>query len=749
MRFSLLRLLSLLSLLCLQALTLTSCSQKAKRAAGATYVAPEVRYDHVDPRKPAESEKSLENQYASQPSAETRVLTRYLEAQVWAQTDPAKSCSLWLETLRDPLFPLRSVAKLHAIETCIGSAATGLVPDVPLEPWLGELTQRALLKQAVQKHDVNTEMRLSASVAGFEKIQRDRVRLISRAVEIASQLKDESSVALYQQMLERVAPRFAVNPKPEQYMNVANDFKNAREFTKARFYYQKVIESDAANSVDRLHAFDGIRMTFKLQKSTPEFLSATEKMAAFARERFFAPGAPETSRSNVGRYFDAKLTLARAVWTEHQPTQANLILQNLETEIKARYPIDESLLIRARIAEEAGDLKTALALLSQINTDRISDRDLRIKILWIRAWDLRKVGKSKEAISQFEQLARTEQSFSTLMRAHYWLARSQAENNIADRATAEYEWLTENDPMGYYGLLAYRALKRPMPAPLRMASAVPAGSLLKGNGSTSKSSSTSSIAESGRVFFDWLVACNEGELARAYLDQISASSRGAMNAEQVTDLLQLYAKAGSYQTLFSRLSELAPDLRKKILETHPELIFPQPWRPYVMSAAGQFDVPAELIYSIMRQESSFNPTSRSSADAFGLMQLIPEMARKAAAVAGTELNANEDLYQPEINIPLGAAFLHQTLQRWNGQFVLSVASYNANDHAIKGWLSTRASPDPVQFIEDIPYEETRNYIKLVLRNYIFYLRLNARGPSGPVALIFPERCLENIQAAKP
>jgi soluble lytic murein transglycosylase len=144
----------------------------------------------------------------------------------------------------------------------------------------------------------------------------------------------------------------------------------------------------------------------------------------------------------------------------------------------------------------------------------------------------------------------------------------------------------------------------------------------------------------------------------------------------------------------------------------------------VASAASKSGVPAELLYSIMRQESSFNPEARSPADAFGLMQLLPSVAEHASARAEVAFEKPEDLYRPEINVPLGAAFLRELLDRWGGQIVLAAASYNANERAIHAWLRTRFHGDPLAFIEEIPYDETRGYVKLVARNFIFYSRLS-------------------------
>ena len=146
----------------------------------------------------------------------------------------------------------------------------------------------------------------------------------------------------------------------------------------------------------------------------------------------------------------------------------------------------------------------------------------------------------------------------------------------------------------------------------------------------------------------------------------------------------------------------------------------------------------------MRQESAFNPKARSHADAFGLMQLIPEMAKRAARYANIRFKRHRELYDPETNIMLGSAFLKNLLGKNNNNFLVTVASYNASEKAIKNWVRTRYTGDPLEFIEDIPYSETQGYIKLVLRNLVFYQRLNSDGK----AIYFPEWCLQSLQDFK-
>lgn len=736
-----------------------ACSTSLKTQEPPPFSPPQVRVDDVDERDPVSADQNLEKRLIESPSESLRLLTRYRQAAVWSASEPAKGCGIWTSLANESRFPLAEVARLRALETC--PQGQGQLPSIDdalsstPAPWLSEAQARAGLKRALNTKNTDWEMRLSAEVARFEKLQRDRVRLLQRSIELAKEKKDDSLAKEFETRLAETAPRFNVSPKPEQYMRVANDFRQVREFEKARGLYKKITDRKDGDDLEKLRALDAIRMTYKLEKNTESFLKATEDYAKFARARFFKAAKGRNARELLGHYFDAQITLARAVWTEHKASEARDILTRLERDVKGRYPIEESLFIRARIAEEAGRHSETLRILERADLEKMADRGLRDKLLWYRAWNLRKAGRLKEAAENLERLSRDEQTPSLLARDRYWLGRTYKDLKNEDKAREEFQWLISNDPLGYYGLLAYRELKRPLPPFGDVANKIAVETsrdlddgrtpAAKENSETSSPSPVLSLSGAEREKFEWLILAKENELARLYLDHTSADRRSGFNDAQLTDLLQLYAQAGNYIVLFARISELPAAVRQRIVDTRPDLLFPQPWKPLVLDASRKFNVPAELIYSIMRQESSFNPTARSIADAFGLMQLIPEMAKRAGTKTGIEIRAHEDLYRPETNIPLGAAFLRGLFEHWNNQFVLSVASYNASEKAIAGWLRTRFKGDPLEFIEDVPYEETKTYIKLVLRNFVFYSRLN----SGGTPIEFPEWCLENLQAIKP
>ncbi len=139
-----------------------------------------------------------------------------------------------------------------------------------------------------------------------------------------------------------------------------------------------------------------------------------------------------------------------------------------------------------------------------------------------------------------------------------------------------------------------------------------------------------------------------------------------------------------------------------------------------------------LALAIIRQESAFDTNALSPANARGLMQIIPSTGERMFLTAGIdkkpgELFQPETLFDPERNISMGVAYVADLLRRYGGNLVLALAAYNAGSNVVDRWLARFRSDPADEFVENIPYAETRNYVKRVIRNWVMYTRIY----SGP------------------
>lgn len=138
---------------------------------------------------------------------------------------------------------------------------------------------------------------------------------------------------------------------------------------------------------------------------------------------------------------------------------------------------------------------------------------------------------------------------------------------------------------------------------------------------------------------------------------------------------------------------------------------------------NSLDIDPIIVISLIRQESAFNPNATSRVGAKGLMQLMPATAKRMNKKVTVK-----NLNNPEVNVSLGTKYLRQLFARFDGNLIYTLASYNAGENRIDRWKKdVFRNDDPLATIESIPYEETRNYVKLIYRNHFFYSLLNNKS----------------------
>ncbi len=149
------------------------------------------------------------------------------------------------------------------------------------------------------------------------------------------------------------------------------------------------------------------------------------------------------------------------------------------------------------------------------------------------------------------------------------------------------------------------------------------------------------------------------------------------------------------------------------------LRFPLKYKDLVLNSAKAQNVHPAWVYGVMRRESAFDSQISSSANARGLMQILPRTAREVARKLGIKGHKTSDLLIPEKNARLGSAYLSQMLKKFNGNFAKATASYNAGPHRIPKWTPKFPIVAP-RWIESIPFDETRNYVRAVLSYTTIY-----------------------------
>jgi soluble lytic murein transglycosylase len=332
--------------------------------------------------------------------------------------------------------------------------------------------------------------------------------------------------------------------------------------------------------------------------------------------------------------------------------------------------------------------------------------------LWQLGWEAYRAGRYPAAIGYFDQLAPLESDEVSRLRSRYWSARASAKQGDAERAEEAFTRLALEYPLSYYGWRAAARLDGRAPPIASEVPAVSSAPLPRGRAALAPSE-----LERPRILLEAGLVAE----ARSELDRLFGRARGL---DDRLALAELYADAGE----FNRPQRLIVDAYQETLAGAPRAgslelwwhAWPVPFFDEVRDAtAGRAGVDPALVYAIMREESGYRPQVLSISGARGLLQLMPETAEKVAHAEAMSAFDPDDLFVPQVNIALGSAYLEELLDRFGGRPSAAIGSYNAGPHRVAQWLEGDALEDD-EWVEAIPYDQTRAYVKRVLRSIQAY-----------------------------
>ena len=190
--------------------------------------------------------------------------------------------------------------------------------------------------------------------------------------------------------------------------------------------------------------------------------------------------------------------------------------------------------------------------------------------------------------------------------------------------------------------------------------------------------------------------------------------------------------AAAFRALNSVVEALSPAEVRGLSRDFWTMLYPQVFWPQVSQLAQTKGLNPYLVLSIIRQESAFNPASISSSGARGLMQLMPTTAQELLTKLKLPQEPASRLHDPQLSITLGTHYFAGLMQRYQGNVVLALTGYNAGPARAARWREQWSGVPMDEFIERIPLDETRNYVKLILRNLMIYERLYKASQSTTV-----------------
>jgi soluble lytic murein transglycosylase len=374
----------------------------------------------------------------------------------------------------------------------------------------------------------------------------------------------------------------------------------------------------------------------------------------------------------------------------------------------------EALALQARVYDEGSRDAEAIALYRQI-AKRFPNREVAGVALWRLGWLAWLRGEPRVAAAEWRHVAEVAGGRSLRLPALYWRARALEAVKDETGAEALYARVLAEAPRGYYGMLAAPRVGGAAPAAMPRDIGAPA---LPAN----PAEAFKADPRFARV--DLLRRIGLVEYAWEELEDVVQSSVG--------DPIGLYGASSAYvrderyhlalRIVRRHFGALSTSGDPALPRAFWEVIYPFGWRDEVGEAAKRAGLDPFLVAAIVREESSYYPRAVSRAGARGLMQLMPSTAKPMADVRGLAFEDGGVLDNPRANLDIGTAFLAGLVKEF-GDARLAIAAYNAGPKRVRDWWKARRTGDMEAFVEQIPYDETRQYVKRVTLSWAEYRRL--------------------------
>jgi soluble lytic murein transglycosylase len=470
-----------------------------------------------------------------------------------------------------------------------------------------------------------------------------------------------------------------------------------------RFRMERLLLKESWGGAQRAAGYAGKEYELLVKARMAVFQGKKKAQKAFA-------AVPASLRDDPSYLFSRALLQRRS----NNLTEAASIIMQAPRDPELRVDGDEwwaeqRLITRALL--DKGDAKTAYEVASHHAAESpVQQIEAEFHAGWIA---LRFLNEPAKAIQHFAAVAKTASTPISISRIAYWQGRAAEAAGEAQNARLFYERAADQ-PTTYYGQLAQEKLGRTI-------------TLRK----------VAPLTEDERKAFDARVSVQALQWLQQMGEQDLALSLYSDLAQTLNDPGQLDALAGL------ATSQQNPRAVLVIGKTALQRGFPLDQHAYPLAAIPDFvsvgdEVEPAMVYAIARQESAFNPRAISSAGARGLMQLMPATAMRTAKRFGVGFDLKRLIEDPSYNAKIGSAHLGELMEDWKGSHILAFASYNAGGGNVIKWVRSYGDPrkpdvDEVDWVERIPFYETRNYVQRVLENLrVYRQRLNERDlPAAP------------------
>lgn len=342
---------------------------------------------------------------------------------------------------------------------------------------------------------------------------------------------------------------------------------------------------------------------------------------------------------------------------------------------------------------------------------KLAQGDMKNQLLWGEAYAAFKKRQYSKAIAYFDSILKTKDLGDDYHpQALYWKARSLEKRKKKSQAKKLYKDLVDQHPLSFYSVIASHRLGlklKPYPSKIEIE-----GSQF--------SQSINEIFEDAKL----LASLNLKKKAQDLMDYLTQSKPEFFPKSSFDKLAYQWKTVGDYHQAYKIAVEAIEN--KNLLNKESRyaslvpFAFPLAYQNETSKAYSRISIPKGLVEGIMREESLFQRKVRSWVGATGLMQLMPATAKEQAGKIAMTDYQQSHLENPERNILLGSTYLDGLVRYFNNNIPLAIMGYNAGPGNVQKWLRAQGHLPLDEFIEEIPFSETRGYVKRVLRSTQVY-----------------------------
>ena len=507
--------------------------------------------------------------------------------------------------------------------------------------------------------------------------------------------------------LSRLPPASVPTPTFDERKMRANSLLLARHYDDAVREYQALLPATPADQRPAIQLDLGIALHHEGKDNDAKNLLQS------------IPGA--STEVNAERVFEL-MEIARA---DSDEDQIEKLAAELRQEAPASVWFDRGLLLAGNACLLKRDYDKAIDFYRELD-QRFPESPRAHYAHWKAAWLNLRQNRTEEAKKEIEEQIARYPGSPEVPAALYWRARMAEQDHDLGKARAYYQKLTDRFSSYYYAGLARERMNMKEigaagdPAPDPLLEKIPPATLPRSLGEDEEPPDDVRIEKA-------LLLQNGGFITFAVRElQAAAAPQGP--ATWATDkIVSLYQDAGQYNLAIEMVKHIAPDYFSYDLSAMPssywQALFPRPYWTELKKNALQNRLDPFLVAALIRQESEFNPGAVSHANAWGLMQLLPQVGRTLARQQRVRRFSTSLLLVPNMNLRLGTRYFRELLDKYNGNVEYALAAYNAGSDRVQDWVSNGNFKDSPEFVESIPFTETREYVQAIVRNAAVYRRL--------------------------